>query len=157
MAKRRLNGRLPAMVSAEAMARLADKPSSTLAALRADLGSLMHVHGATVNKLRVEAEAITAILHARERPEFEVSDHAVVRWLEKVEGFDMDALRRRIADAAKEAKESGEGAICRAKGDAVAYTNADSVTFVVAHRNNIVTIVFGDYLNPAKENGAHIT
>jgi hypothetical protein len=136
------------MVNVEAFSRLADKPSSQLAAMRADLGSLMHVHGATVNKLRVESEAITAILHARDRPDLEVSDHAIVRWLEKVKGFDMDALRQEITSAAQEAKRLGDNAICRAKGDAVAYTK-DDITFVVAHRNNIVTVVFGDYLNPA--------
>lgn len=152
MAKRRTDGRLPQMASIEAFARLADKPSSTLAAMRADLGSMMHVHGATVNKLRVEVEAITSILHARERPELEVSDHAVVRWLEKVKGMDMDALRKEIAAEALAAKKAGDGAICRAKGDAVAYTK-DQVTFVVAHRNNIVTVVFGDYLNPAQTKG----
>lgn len=136
------------MVSAEALARLADKPSTQLAAMRADLGSLMHVHGSFVNRFRVEAEAITSILHARERPDFEVSDHAVVRWLEKVKGFEMNGLRQEIAAAAMAAKQAGGGAICRAKGDAVAYTN-EGVTFIVAHRNNIVTVVFGDYLNPA--------
>lgn len=141
--------RLPNALNAEAFAGLADKPSSTLAAMRADIGSLMHVHGATVNRLRIEAEAITAILHSRDRPELEVSDHAVVRWLEKVKGHDMDALRREIASAALEAKKNGDGAICRAKGDAVAYSK-DNVTFVVARRNNIVTVVFGDYLNPTK-------
>lgn len=138
---------MPQMVNAEAFARLADKPNSELAAMRADLGSLMHLHGATSTKLRVEAEAITAILHSRARPELEVSDHAVVRWLEKVKGTDVDALRREIANTALEAKRSGDGAICRAKGDAVAYTK-DDVTFIVAHRNVIVTVVFGDYLNP---------
>jgi hypothetical protein len=141
-------GRLPHQVTAEAFARLAERPSSELAAVRADLGSLMHVHGAAVSRLRVEAEAITAILHARERPEFEVTDHAVVRWLEKVRGQSMDALRSEIAAAASEAKRAGDGATCRAKGDAVAYTK-DGVTFVVARRNSIVTVVFGDYLNPA--------
>jgi hypothetical protein len=146
MGKRR-DGRLPTMVSTESLARLDSKPSSELAAMRADLGSLMHVHGSFVNRFRVEADAITAILHSRDRPYFEVSDHAVVRWLEKVKGFDMNALRQEIAAEAKAAKESGEGAICRAKGDAVAYTK-DKVTFIVAQRNSIVTVVFGDYLNP---------
>ena len=135
------------MLNTEAFAGLADKPSSQLAAMRADIGSLMHVHGVTVNRLRVESEAITAILHTRDKPDFEVSDHAVVRWLEKVKGYDMDALRREIADKAKEAKLAGDGSICRAKGDAVAYSK-DNVTFIVAHRNAIVTVVFGDYLNP---------
>lgn len=149
MSKKRRDGRLPCMANLEAFARLADVPSSTLASMRADLGSLMHVHGATVNKLRVESEAITAILHSREKPELEVSDHAVVRWLEKVKGFDVDALRHEIADAAMEAKRTGDGSICRAKGDAVAYSK-DQVTFVVAHRNTIVTVVYGDYLNPVQ-------
>jgi hypothetical protein len=148
MSKKRSNGRLPKMVNIAEFSFLADKPSSILAARRADLGSLMQVHGATVNKLRVESDAITAILHSREQPELKVSDHAIVRWLEKVEGFDMDALRKKIADTALEAKANGDNAICRAKGDAVAYTK-DAVTFIVAHRNNIVTVVLGDYLDPA--------
>ncbi len=140
------------MLTAETFTRFADKPSSQLAAMRADIDSLMHVHGAAVNRLRIEAEAITVILHQREKPELEVSDHAVVRWLEKVKGYDMDALRKEIADAAIEAKRNGDGAICRAKGDAVAYSK-DDITFIVAHRNNIVTVVFGDYLNPRKTAG----
>ena len=148
MTKRK--GRVPNMVTAESLARLVDKPSSELASMRADIGSLMHAHGATVNRLRVEAEAITCVLHARDKPNFEVSDHAVVRWLEKVKGFDMNALQLEIAAAAMTAKQKGDGAICRAKGDAVAYTD-ENVTFVVAHRNNIVTVVFGDYLNPVSK------
>lgn len=139
--------RLPGIITIEAFAALAEKPSNELAARRADLGSLMHVYGAAVNKLRVEAEAITTLLHAREKPQLEVSDHAVVRWLEKVKGMDMNALRQEIADAATEAKNEGDGSICRAKGDAVAYTKS-GVTFVVARRNIIVTVVFGPYLNP---------
>lgn len=140
-------GRLPQMVTGEQLAALAQKPSSELAAIRADIGSLMHVYGATVNRLRIEAEAITSILHTRDKPEFEVSDHAVVRWLQKVKGYDMDALRREIAQTALEAKANGDGAICRAKGDAIAYRK-DDITFIVARRNNIVTVVFGDYQNP---------
>lgn len=144
MSKKRRDGRMPSMVSAQAFAGLADLPSSTLAAMRADLGSLMHVHGATANKYRVEADAITAILHSREKPELEVSDHAIVRWLEKVEGRDMDALRRKIMETALAAKQESNGEVCRAKGDAVAYSK-DEITFVVARRNCIVTVVFGDY------------
>ena len=93
--KRPRNGRMPSMVTIEAFSRLTDKPSSQLAAMRADLGSMMHVHGAMVNKLRCESEAITTILHAREKPEFEVSDHAVVRWLEKVKGQNMECVAKR--------------------------------------------------------------
>ena len=45
MTKRK--GRVPNMVTAESLARLVDKPSSELASMRADIGSLMHVHGAS--------------------------------------------------------------------------------------------------------------
>lgn len=30
-----------------------------------------------------------------------VSDHAVLRWLERVEGFDVEALRKRLGEAAR--------------------------------------------------------
>lgn len=142
----RRKGKFPGLASVEKFTELEAKPSSELASLRADLGSLMHVHGAMVNRYRLEAEAITSILHRRDRPELEVSDHAIVRWLEKVKGQDMDALRREIATAALAAKQDG-GMNCRAKGDAVAYSK-DNVTFIVAHRNNVVTVVFGEYANP---------
>lgn len=144
---KRRDGRLPQIASADVMAELSGKTSSELAARRADLGSLMHVHGAAVNRYRVEAEAITSVIHSRERPELEVSDHAIVRWLEKVEGFDVAALRKKIECAATAARRASGGDICRAKGDAVAYTK-DGVTFIVARRNSIVTVVFGEYLNP---------
>lgn len=144
---RRHPGRMPSMVTADKLASLISKPNSELVALRADIGSLMHVHGAAVNKLRIDAEAITAILHGRERPDLEVSDHAVVRWLEKVKGMDVTEIRNDIAAMARAAKANGDGETCRAKGDAVAYSHGD-ITFVVAKHNTIVTVVFGPYQNP---------
>jgi hypothetical protein len=143
MSKKRRNGRLPSMVNLEQFTHLQTKPSSVLAARRNDLGSLMHVHGAMANKLRIESEAITAIMHSRENPELEVTDHAVIRWLEKVKKFDVDALRKEIADAAIEAKHSSNGQTCRAKGDAVSYVG-NGVTFIVAQRNKIVTVVLDE-------------
>lgn len=35
------------------------------------------------------------------RPRLRVSDHALLRWLERVEGYDLDALRRRLSAAAE--------------------------------------------------------
>lgn len=47
----------------------------------------------------------------RRKRHVEVSDHAVLRWLERVEGVDVKALRRRISRAARNAAEHGAGGV----------------------------------------------
>ena len=130
--------RLPATIDPAEFADLGSKSNEDLVALRSDIGSLMHIHSASANNLRQQAEAITVILKSRERPAFEISDHAVVRYLQKVKGFDVDGLRREIADLAARAKANGPGIECRAKGDAVAY-EIDGIGFTVARYNCVVT------------------
>lgn len=41
----------------------------------------------------------------------EISDHAVLRWLERVEGVDVAAIRRRILAACRAGAEHGAGGV----------------------------------------------
>lgn len=139
---RRSSRRMPSLVTVENLARLQGIPSGELTAMQSDLYSRMHMHGATVTKLRVEAEAINAVLRSRGKPQYEISDHAVVRWLQKVKGFDVEAIRLEIAEKVAKAASGSPGVICRAKGDAVEYS-LDGVNFIVARHNCVVTVHIG--------------
>lgn len=63
-----------------------------------------------------------------------VTDHAVVRYLERIEGLDIDRIRRQISESlsspfAKRLIEFSSGASCRIKaGNAVYYLRGKSVT-----------------------------
>ena len=48
-----------------------------------------------------------------------VTDHAIVRYLERVYGVDVNSLRKRIADITKDGREAGASAII---SDGVRYT-----------------------------------
>lgn len=140
---RKSSRRLPTLVTVEKLTDLQAKPNGELVATLADINSLMHLHGAAVTKLRVQSEAINAVLKSRARPQYEISDHAVVRWLQKVKGMDMEEVRREIADRCSLASQGSPGVICRAKGDAVEYRH-DGVNFIVARHNTIVTVHLGE-------------
>lgn len=58
-----------------------------------------------------------------------VSDHALLRWLERVEGVDIDALRRRIAKAVR------RGVDERAEG-----VRVDGVTFKVQYNTDCAVV-----------------
>jgi hypothetical protein len=140
---KRSNRRLPSLVTVEQLGDLQTRSNGELVSMQSDIGSLMHVHGATVTKLRIQAEAINAVLKSRARPQFEVSDHAVVRYLQKIKRMDMDAVRQEVAERATMAADASAGVICRAKGDAVQY-ESDGVYFIVARHNVIVTVHLGE-------------
>ena len=63
-----------------------------------------------------------------------VTDHALVRYLERIEGLDIDSVRRKIAESlsspfASRLIEFSSGANCRIKaGDAVYCLRGETVT-----------------------------
>ncbi|MDD9997297.1 MAG: hypothetical protein OXQ89_06085 [Rhodospirillaceae bacterium] len=69
-----------------------------------------------------------------------VTDHAVVRYLERIVGIDIDSVRREIAESlsspfAERLIEFSDGADCRIKaGDAVYCLRGQSVTTCVSRR-----------------------
>lgn len=108
-----------------------------LIARRVDLNRKQNVARTQSRFLREEEEAITGILRRRGKPLFEVSDHAIVRWLERVEGLDIAALRTKIARMLEDAPSNAN--VCRRSSDAVAHT-IDGVVLIVARDNMIVTL-----------------
>src|SRR6266540_1663211 len=109
-----------------------------LVSLRDDIGSQLGAITTTARYLQHKCEHITAIIRSRADPPLKVSDHAVIRYLEKVVGQDLDAVRREITDLAAKAKE-GRGVICRGKGDAISVTS-DGLTFVLTHDYVVATL-----------------
>lgn len=69
----------------------------------------------------------------------DVSDHAVLRWLERVEGVDVGGIRRRIAMAAQNAADLGAGGV-----------RVEGVTFKLEHGpiRTVVTTTITNHVRP---------
>ncbi len=66
-----------------------------------------------------------------------VSDHAVLRWLERVEGFDVRAIKRRIRKA-----------VARAVSHGAPKTRLDGVEFCLAFNPDTVVVTTVHTLHP---------
>lgn len=76
------------------------------------------------------------------RPLLTVTDHAIVRYLERVGGFDVPGLRRQIAHRVREAADAG-----------AANVTIDGVVFVFGendHGKAVVTIMLRDEVTRAR-------
>lgn len=89
-----------------------------LVSLRRECGQIMQILRSRIGKLNGTILKVNSILADRESdrgPETEVSDHAVLRFLERYRGLDIDTLRqeiREIADAGEDlSNEYGKGAV----------------------------------------------
>jgi len=61
---------------------------------------------------------------------FDVSDHAVLRWLERVEGVNVHAIRRRIRNACRAGAEAGAAGVQLAGVRFVLATGANGTVVV---------------------------
>jgi hypothetical protein len=114
--------------------------SGQLVALINDAGSLLAALSTEAKYLQHKRSYYQGIVHCREKPEFTVSDHAIVRYLERVLKMDLDRFRKVIAEAARAATH-GTGDLDRlerARGDAFKAT-ANGITMIIADRRNVVT------------------
>lgn len=68
-----------------------------------------------------------------------VTDHAVMRYLERVYGVDVPALKRRIALATKEARAAGASGV-----------KIDGVRYVLSPNGRVVTIDAGADVMPKR-------
>lgn len=132
--------RMSPLVNIDQFANLNAKSTGELVAIQADINSRRHLYGAASTQLRVEADAIGSIIKSRGKPRFEISDHAVVRWLQKVKCVDIDAVRAEITECVTVAADLTPGVVCRAKGDAVEYVDKEGIAFIVARHNTVVTV-----------------
>lgn len=64
--------------------------------LRRDLLATRESHLREAQRLLAESHRIGRVLGQADRRNLCVSDHAVVRWLERVEGMDIEAVRERM-------------------------------------------------------------
>lgn len=112
--------------------------NESLVALRTDLGARINVAVTEQRVLRAEIARITGVLRGRAEPPFKVSDHAVVRWLERVQGFDIEAVRAEIVARVAAAQAEG-AALCDAQGASVEIAGGGLV-FVVTHDRTVATL-----------------
>lgn len=75
-----------------------------LLSLRADLGDELRILQSQTQRLRARMDRVKKELAFRDRDETMVTDHAVVRYLERIEGRDIDALRATIRQIAFESE-----------------------------------------------------
>jgi hypothetical protein len=108
--------------------------SEQLASLRVDLGRVAQVKASEQTLAHSRIARITQILRSRTRSRWDVTDHAVVRYLERVKGIDLDAIRQEIASIIDGAAER-----VPVKGDATGLV-ANGLTFVVTGDGRVVTI-----------------
>lgn len=105
-----------------------------LLALRADMQNFKHVLGSSVSSLGEQIEVLTAEIKARQGKRFEVTDHAVVQYMSRVMGIDVEAIRQKMAEIL-----SSGVPTTHLKSDAKAY-EAGGVIFVVARKGKVVTV-----------------
>lgn len=113
-----------------------------LLSLRDDIG---RADAALTTRARYQhhmRDHISAIIRSRKSPRFKISDHAVIRYLEKVKGQDIDAVRAELQEHVARAA-NGHGVVCRGKGDAQTFT-ADGLTFVVTQDYAVATVYRAD-------------
>lgn len=96
-----------------------------------DLGNLIGKTGEFLAQLRRSQTKLKHAL-AREDPERKVTDHAVVRYLERVRGIDMDEVRTEIRALANEAQEVKGGDH---------YWHPDGVILIIGDDAQVVTIL----------------
>lgn len=119
--------------------------------LRDDINQELNAVGTRSRYLNRKRDHISAILRSRADPPIKISDHAVIRYLEKVKGHDLDAMRAEISALALEAKD-GLGIICRGKGDAVKLDHK-GLSFIITHDYVVATL----YLQDSVELGLNLS
>jgi len=105
-----------------------------LASLRVDLGRVAQVKASEQTIAHSRIARITQILRARTRGRWDVTDHAVIRYLERVKAVDVTAIREEIASIVDRASER-----VPVKGDATGLV-ANGLTFVVTGDGRVVTV-----------------
>ena len=110
------------MIDVAGFTHLAEKPSSVLAAMRADIGSLMHVHGATVNRLRIR-----------------ISGHAVERYRERVRQVDPAIAKREMLCCLMGASDDDRRKLKKGKKNTHMIKTGCCI-FICSH-GNVVTVV----------------
>jgi hypothetical protein len=105
----------------EAVAMLAKLSDADLKNLRHEIGREMGMQSAKINQLRVRLEAVRMEIERRSTSTpsgVHITDHAVVRFLERVKGVDVDAVRAEIGEMALRARSDRDGRMGRRRDPA---------------------------------------
>lgn len=115
--------------------RLSEAESDQLISLRVDLGRMKQAAATRIAQIGGRIEKITAELRSRERGTvFEITDHALVRYLERKHGLDASAMRAAmIAEVSESAKQ------VKVKGEATGLV-ANDLVYVVSRDYLVVTV-----------------
>lgn len=113
---------------------LLDMSSDELVALRVDLGRVVQVTNTRADRYRARIADITGELRQRERGPFEISDHALVRYLERRKGLDASAVRAEMLEEVRQASKQ-----TKVKGKATGLV-VDDLVYVVARDHLVVTV-----------------
>jgi hypothetical protein len=125
----------------EALAMLAKLSDADLKNLRHEVGREMAMQSSKINQLRVRLEAIRREFERRSTSTpsgIHITDHAVVRFLERVKGIDVDAARAEIGEMALRARSERDGRMGRRRDPAT------GLVIGMDENTTHVTTVFGD-------------
>jgi hypothetical protein len=103
-------------VKLEAETMLAKLSNDELKNLRHEVGREMAMQSAKINQLRVRLEAIRRETERRDTSTpsgIHITDHAVVRYLERVKGVDVSSVRAEIGELALRARNERDGRMGR--------------------------------------------
>lgn len=129
----------------ETMQRLSDEE---LKNLRHELGREIGLQARVINELRTRQDAVKLEIERRDTKTpagIHISDHALVRYLERVKGVDVEGARAEIGEMAARAQRERDGRTGRRR---------DSVTGLVIgvdEETTVVTTVFAERELPVFE------
>ncbi len=122
-------------VREEAMAQLMTLTTEQLNNLRHEIGREMGIQSRHINDLRIRLDAVRTEMERRSTmttPGIHISDHALVRYMERIKGVDVRAIRDEIGAMALRARTERDGRTGRRRDPATGYTlGVDETTTVV--------------------------
>ena len=128
------------LIRQEALAMLQKLTDEELTNLRHEVGREMAMQSTKVNELRLRLEAIRREYERRHTATpagMHITDHALVRYLERIKGVDVDGARAEIGEMALRARNERDGRMGRRR---------DPITGLVIGVDEMtthVTTVFG--------------
>lgn len=125
-----------------ALASIAGLPDDGLRNICAELGREIGQKAIEINELRYRLDAVRRELERRTtitEAGVHISDHAVLRYLERYKGMDMKSVREEIVAMAKRSGKLGSGEQYARRRD-----DHTGMTFGINEVNNTVTTVFSE-------------
>lgn len=129
----------------EALAAIAALPDGDLRNMLHELGREMNQQSTIINEIRCRMDAVRGELERRDTITsvgVHISDHAVVRFLERHKGVDIVSVREEIAGMARRSGKLGSGEQYARRQD-----EPTGLTVGINEISNVVTTVFTEVEN----------